>query len=54
MAQCIQNWAWTPIHLDGGLKQIFPNFMSVDLAKYGVTIIYRYSKEMNFHKIWRV
>ena len=48
------NWPWTPLHLDGGLKQIFPNFMPVDLAKYGVTIICRYSKDMNFHKIWRV
>ena len=46
--------AWTPLHLDGGLKQIFTNFMPVDLAKYGVTIICRYSKDMYFHKIWRV
>ena len=46
--------SWTPLHLDGGLKQIFPNFMPVNLAKYGVTIICRYSKDMNFHKIWRV
>ena len=44
----------TPPHLDGGLKQIFPNFMAVSLTKYGVTIICRYSKDMYFHKIWRV
>ena len=51
-----QSWlkSWTPLHLDRGLKQIFPNFLAVDLAKYGVTIICRYSKDMNFHKIWRV
>ena len=48
------NYPWTPLHLDGGLKQIFTNFMPVDLAKYGVTIICRYSKDMYFHKIWRV
>ena len=44
----------TPLHLDGGLKQIFPNFMPVNLAKYDVNIICRYSKDMEFHKIWRV
>ena len=44
----------TPLHLDGGLPQIFPIFMPVNLAKYGVTIICRYSEDMNFHKIWRV
>ena len=44
--------AWTPLHLDGGLKQIFPNFLPVNLAKYGVNIICRYSKDMHFHKIW--
>ena len=48
------NDARTPLHLDGGLKQIFPDFMPVNLEKYGVTIICRYSKDMNFHKIWRV
>ena len=45
--------ARTSLHLDGGLKQIFPNFMQVDLAEYGANIICRYSKDMNFHKIWR-
>ena len=48
------HYSRTPLHLDGGLNQIFPNFMPLSLAKYGVTIICRYSKDMNFHKIWRV
>ena len=32
----------------------FPNSIPTKLAKYGFTIIWRYSKDMNFHKIWRV
>ena len=32
----------------------FPNSMAAKSAKYGFTIICRYSKDMNFHKIWRV
>ena len=44
----------TPLHLEGGLKQIFSNFIPISLAKYGGTIICGYSKNMNFHKIWRV
>ena len=43
--------SWTPLHLDGGLKQIFPNLMPVNLATYGVTIICRYLKDMHFLKI---
>ena len=41
-------YARIPLHLDRGLKQIFPNFIPVNLAKYGVTIICKYSKDMNF------
>ena len=38
-SKIVSPYSWTPLHLDGGLKQIFPNFMPVNLAKYGVTII---------------
>ena len=32
----------------------FPNSIPAKLEKYGFTIICRYSKDMYFHKIWRV
>ena len=31
----------------------FPNSIPAKSAKYGFTIICRYSKDMNFHKIWK-
>ena len=32
----------------------FPNSILLDIAKDGFTIIWRLSKNMNFHKIWRL
>ena len=44
----------TPLHMDGGLDHFFPNSILLDIAKDGFTIIWRLSKNMNFHKIWRL
>ena len=44
----------TPLHMDRGLDHFFPNSIPLDLAKYGFTIIWRFSKNKNFPKIWRV
>ena len=44
----------TPLHMDGGLDHFFPNSVPLDLAKDGFTIIWRFSKNKNFPKIWRL
>ena len=44
----------TPLHMDGGLDHFFPNSIPLDLAKDGFTIIWRFSKNKNFPKIWRL
>ena len=46
--------ARTTLHIDGGLDHFFPNSIPLDLAKHGLTIIWRSSKNMNFPKIWRL
>ena len=44
----------TPLHMDGGLDHFFPKSLPLDLAKDGFTIIWRFSKNKNFPKIWRL
>ena len=42
-------YTWIP-----SLAHVHPNFILLDLAKHGFTIIWRSSKNMNFPKIWRL